>query len=623
MDLIRGHVTNIISPDHKRRIREEQDKDESEFLDEYPPPQVPQRADNASVNSQVHETSSSNYDTDDDTPLSSLFSAQNNTDDRTRRLLSRNANKGRMGRIKRIVRRRLTPKKHRATKKDDPLSTISNAPPQKPTVNPDCYSVLEKIQEDIRTIKLDGNRLGEIVQGVQKEIACLRTEMVTKEGIDACLSSLTDGIGEHLSNHKNEIDYNRSKIVDLDESVLDLKAAIETCQVTTDEHGTRITSLEGTVVKDLNVFRKELEGFDDRLSKKVPPVPFLPESHLLMGKKTNATDNQNAQQVGVNKSVIIEGLYEFPLENLEERVAEVMDQIGVVLHEADYNKIERLGSWNQERSWPRPIKIELMAEHKKAKILAAKDHLANTADFYRISIKPDEAKHIRVARAKIRQTAKQARAEGKQVKQTPDYVIVNGVKYDLETVLKISDVLEGTLKAKVGEEEEVEKKYPETNRYAENLCLLDTPRGMAFFTIRCKLSNFYPSSFTYNGRRFETAEHAYQAEKALTVKDFLGLRKILRAPNAKLAKKWGGDVSTSALWERIKVDRMRSILNAKFRQNSDLADYLCSFKGKPLIEGSWDGFWGAGAPLDSTNLKNGNWTGQNHLGRLLTELKDH
>ena len=41
-----------------------------------------------------------------------------------------------------------------------------------------------------------------------------------------------------------------------------------------------------------------------------------------------------------------------------------------------------------------------------------------------------------------------------------------------------------------------------------------------------------------------------------------------------------------------------------------------------MIEGSWDGFWGAGAPLDSTNLKNGNWTGQNHLGRLLTELKD-
>ena len=256
-----------------------------------------------------------------------------------------------------------------------------------------------------------------------------------------------------------------------------------------------------------------------------------------------------------------------------------------------------------------------MATHKKTKILAAKDRLSQTDDYYRISIKADEPKETRVARAKIRQSANKARSEGKRVEQTSDYVIINGIKYTLETVSEIGKAMGGTHQGNAQE-------YPSTNKYGENLCMLDTPMGAAFLTIRCKLSNFYPSSFTFNGRPFETAEHAYQAEKAITAKDFARLGLILAAPTVKKAKDIGFDIVSTPLWERIKVDRMRDILNAKFRQNPHLADYLCSFKGKPLIEGRWDKFWGAGAPLNSEQLRNGTWTGQNQLGKLLTELKE-
>ena len=601
--------SNIVSPDCKKQIRSDGDL----LACSTPVPQrsSPSAQTKADKKSQPLDTSS-NYDTDDEV-------ADNCMDERAARLMTRNRKKGRVGQIKRMLRRRLTPQKPKVQKKNDIDDNTSKVPVSPYKSNIDYYAMFEKIQEDIKSIQLDGNRLGETVQNVQREVTGMRAEMVTKEGIDACLSAIVEGMHDQLINHKVEIDYNRNKIVDMEENLKDVKAAIETCQVVNDEQETRIVDLEKTVVKDLDSFRKELEGFNIRLSQKIPPVPFLPEHPKTIQHTLPPTEKSVTKVSGnENKNVIIEGLYEFPVENVEERAREVFDQIGVQLCEADYNKVQRLGTWSNAREWPPPIKVELLADHKKAKILATKDRLVGSDDYYRVTIKPDEPKQMRVARAKIRQTANRARAEGKSVKQTNDYVIVNGVKYDTTTILAINKAMEGTPNENVNQH----TSYPSTNKYAENLCMMDTPKGMAFFTIRCKLSNFYPSSFTFNGRPYETAEHAYQAEKAATVKDFKRLKEILAAPTAKLAKDIGHDVSTNVLWERIKVDRMHAILNAKFRQNSHLADYLCTFKGKTLIEGSWDGFWGAGAHMNSQQLKNGTWTGQNHLGKLLTELME-
>ena len=612
-----GQISNIVSPDHKKHITGKE-----------PPPPLAQSSPALPVNPIRIDTQSlddsSQFDTDDDLPLSGFVGSVGHVDDRSKRLQSRNTNKGRAGRLRHLIRRRLTPHKAKQIKKPEPILTVplvtTTATPQKRN-DVDYFAVLEKIQVDIEAIKFDGSKLGATVHKVQADVTNISSQMINKECLDKSLSAVIRGVNDQLDRHKGEIDHNRERICETEENVREIQAKLETCLVINDEQEDRLKTLEETVIKDLNCYRKELEGFDQRLSKKIPPVPFLPDKNpptpnYLNTKQAEKTDKKTEE----NKNVIIEGLFEFPMENVEMRVVEMLSQIGISLHDSDYNKMERLGTWNNTRNWPRPIKIELLAVHKKAKILAARDQLSQTDDYYRISIKPDEPKEIRVARAKIRQCAKQARSEGKRVKQTPDYVEINGVKYTLDTVSEIGKAL-GATHHKSGMTNDTPE-YPTTNKYAENLCMLDTPMGMAFFTIRCKLSNFYPSSFTFNGRPFETAEHAYQAEKATTVKDFARLQQILTAPTPRRAKDIGADVISTPLWDRIKVDRMRDVLNAKFRQNPQLADYLCSLKGKPLIEGSWDKFWGSGAPLNSDQLRNGTWTGQNQLGKLLTELKE-
>ena len=198
-----------------------------------------------------------------------------------------------------------------------------------------------------------------------------------------------------------------------------------------------------------------------------------------------------------------------------------------------------------------------------------------------------------------------------------DSVIIDGVRHDITTIREIGNAMSREDRGGTPTQ------YESQNKYAEDTCILDTPRGMAFFRIRCKLSNFYPCSIRFNGRQYISAEHAYQGEKVIAAKAFDKLHAILATPTASRAKVIGNDIPETPLWSRIKVDRMRDILNAKFRQNKPLNDYLCSIKGKDFIEANaYDSFWGAGVSLNSTEIKTGRWSGRNELGKLLTELRN-
>jgi hypothetical protein len=124
------------------------------------------------------------------------------------------------------------------------------------------------------------------------------------------------------------------------------------------------------------------------------------------------------------------------------------------------------------------------------------------------------------------------------------------------------------------------------------------------------LSNFYEHEFTYDGLRWPTAEHAYQASKTLD----RGIRLAIRgARSAGLAKKMGNRVLLRRHWEATKVGVMREILRAKFLNDPVLCGRLIGTGDDYLVEGNtWgDTFWGM------VNSKGNNW-----LGLLLMEVRE-
>lgn len=129
-------------------------------------------------------------------------------------------------------------------------------------------------------------------------------------------------------------------------------------------------------------------------------------------------------------------------------------------------------------------------------------------------------------------------------------------------------------------------------------------------------SNLYRSPVIFEDREFPTAEHAYQAGKArkIEVREW-----ILSAPSPSLVAMaahglYVWDVVEN--WSKIKFDRMRAVLYAKFTQNIELKELLISTGNVRIIEtatvdNSVNRIWG------EVNGK-----GKNMLGVLLMELRE-
>lgn len=128
-------------------------------------------------------------------------------------------------------------------------------------------------------------------------------------------------------------------------------------------------------------------------------------------------------------------------------------------------------------------------------------------------------------------------------------------------------------------------------------------------------SNLYRRSILLDGEVFPTAEHAYQAGKARKSEVRAW---ILAAPSPALVAMAAHGLYTWDIvpdWSRIKFDRMRRVLRAKFTQHEDLAAILLSTGDARLVEA---------ATVD--NPVNRLWgevngRGQNMLGQLVSETR--
>lgn len=128
-------------------------------------------------------------------------------------------------------------------------------------------------------------------------------------------------------------------------------------------------------------------------------------------------------------------------------------------------------------------------------------------------------------------------------------------------------------------------------------------------------SNLYRREIEFEGEKFATSEHAYQAGKARKPE----VRKwLMEAPSpALLAMAAHGlyvwDINSD--WSKIKFDRMKRVLQAKFTQHEDLKHLLLSTGTARLVES---------ATVD--NAVNRLWgevngVGKNKLGELLMEVR--
>lgn len=128
------------------------------------------------------------------------------------------------------------------------------------------------------------------------------------------------------------------------------------------------------------------------------------------------------------------------------------------------------------------------------------------------------------------------------------------------------------------------------------------------------LSNFYPAPVALDGVTYPSVEHAYQAAKTTDAKQREPFSRKLVTPGQ--AKRMGKAVTMRADWNAVKLDVMRDLVKQKFA-NDALRAKLDDTAGRRLVEGNkWgDTYWGM-------VMRDGKLVGENHLGKILMEVRD-
>lgn len=139
------------------------------------------------------------------------------------------------------------------------------------------------------------------------------------------------------------------------------------------------------------------------------------------------------------------------------------------------------------------------------------------------------------------------------------------------------------------------------------------PQINSFFGEHRFLSNFWPCEIEWQGHKYASVEHAFQAAKA---SNEYGRQMVQNAPNPAEAKKIGGRIPRKANWEKQKVNVMSLLVRQKFQGGThgknELQRQLLLTGHAELIEGNtWgDTFWGVCGG-----------TGENHLGKILMQVR--
>ena len=141
----------------------------------------------------------------------------------------------------------------------------------------------------------------------------------------------------------------------------------------------------------------------------------------------------------------------------------------------------------------------------------------------------------------------------------------------------------------------------------------------------CKHSNFYERKFVHEHILYNSVEQAYQHKKARTATDLNKCREILFHADPATQKYLGQRVRglDEVAWEKNRLGYMKDILISKYTQHPDLKDALVGTGNRRLAEAnSRDAFYGIGIAVTHQDVLNTEvWQGQNHLGRLLMEVR--
>ena len=258
----------------------------------------------------------------------------------------------------------------------------------------------------------------------------------------------------------------------------------------------------------------------------------------------------------------------------------------------------RIGTYR--RNSKRPVRIIFLFMKHKNCLLSRKSNLPS--GIYIDDAFSDTTKRSRALLQPILKLAKTHEEYKGRCKLEKDQLIIKSIHYNLETLNQLPENL---------------APYKIAQKSSSTCLVFQGPHS--------PLSNFHLSPFTYNGQKYNTAEHFIQHTKALHFKDYKTAEKIKHSIDPYEAKLLSRNIENydKEAWKLVAKESCKPGIKTKFDQNKMLLEFLKTTRPLQLAESSFDTMWGTGLPLQNAHSTDPTyWRNQGLLGKILMEIRD-
>ena len=151
----------------------------------------------------------------------------------------------------------------------------------------------------------------------------------------------------------------------------------------------------------------------------------------------------------------------------------------------------------------------------------------------------------------------------------------------------------------------------------------ETRAGLTFTGEASVMSSIHLQEIMYEGHHYKSSEHLYQYLKG----DHNGAPKrvidrIVNAPTGNLAFQEGKRIQEVPSWKKAELPLMKKVQNIKFTMQEENKKKLLDTFPLDLIFACPEFFWGGGEPFGDEAYTRGFYSGRNHLGVILMEIRD-
>jgi len=152
--------------------------------------------------------------------------------------------------------------------------------------------------------------------------------------------------------------------------------------------------------------------------------------------------------------------------------------------------------------------------------------------------------------------------------------------------------------------------------------MMTNDRQVRFYGYLAPYSNFFTSTLTIDGSRYNSVEQAYQANKARAVDDQDTLDMIMHESNPARIKSYSRRLQVSESGKEDNLAYLERAVHAKFSQNERLRKLLLETNGKSFYEcNPYDRVHGTGCRMSDTAMEQGRFTGDNEMGKILERVR--